>query len=295
MSEKNVIGTTTESMSSVEPNPSYEEMDKFAQELKKASLLRVELIEKIRLNSDPELVNLLTELNEAIDAGRRKLSTFSAGNLRSQFKIIREELTEIISQADEEELLTLGEESEPERHLRDYLEVRASTIDAIANLYPEDHPEELTESFERMLSDLRRLLDDKISAAEKRFPHLKKPAKEYEMDEGYHKALGHLLEAIEQRDTLAELLKEAPPERRAEGLQLLSLLDQKIEEGEQALADEYEAAQNHARAEDDLRQTLKHKTQAEMAQIRAYCQASPGKMSAVEKILAKEFPEPKGH
>jgi hypothetical protein len=115
------------------------------------------------------------------------------------------------------------------------------------------------------------------------------------MDEHYKKAVADLLYAIEQRDILAETVKVAPPETRAEGLRLLAEMDKKIDEGEQALAKEYEAFQTHARAQDDLRQMLKGKSESELAEIREYCRAHPGELDAVEKLLTEEFPAPKGH
>jgi hypothetical protein len=72
-------------------------------------------------------------------------------------------------------------------------------------------------------------------------------------------------------------------------------MDKSIEAGEQALANEYETFQTHECAKDDLRQTLKSKTEPELAQLRAHLKKNPGTMQAVEKMLSEEFPEPQGH
>jgi len=75
--------------------------------------------------------------------------------------------------------------------------------------------------------------------------------KEYEMDDDYKRAAAFLVEQIAERDEYAEKLKLLPPEARPEGLRLLADLDEAIERGEQALANEYEAFQNQRRLEDE--------------------------------------------
>jgi hypothetical protein len=273
-------------------SPSLLEMEELKENLNKAIQMRETLVEKIRQNPSPELLQLFTDLNEAINEGMRRLSSMSAAEFRQQFIAIGEELTETIKNTDDEEFLRLGEESEPARHLREYELKRGQTAAVLNNLHPDDKPLEIIAAFDAVLADARRQMEEKRKNAEKRFPHLKK---QYEMDESYKRALAFLLEAIEQRDLLAETIKLAPPEKRAEGLHLLAQMDKSIEAGEQALADEYEAYQTHERAKDDLRQTLKSKTAAELAQLRAHLKKNPGSMQSVEKMLAEEFPEPHGH
>lgn len=275
-----------------EKPPSLVEMQELRQTIEKAMQMRADLVERIQRNPTPELLQMFADLNDAVNDALRRLSAMSAAEYRRQFQLIGEELAETIENTDDEEFLRLGEESAPARHLRDYETGREGFLAAINNLHPDDEPRELLAAFDAVLADARRRMAEKRANAEKRFPHLKK---EYEMDDNYKQALAFLLEAIRQRDILAESLKLAPPERRAEGLQLLAQMDESIEAGEQALANEYETFQTHARAEDDLRQTLKSKTAAELAQLRAHLKKNPGSMQAVEKMLAEEFPEPEGH
>ncbi|HEX8249730.1 MAG TPA: hypothetical protein VF599_16245 [Pyrinomonadaceae bacterium] len=268
------------------------EMEKLRQNLDKAVQLRETLVAKIQQNPAPEFLQMFTDLNEAINEATRRLSEMSAAEFRRQFKVIAEELSETIKNTDDEEFLRLGDESAPARHLRNYEAQREGFLNALNNMHPETHPQRLLADFDAVLADARRQMEEKRKNAEQRFPHLKK---EYEMDESYKNALAFLLEAIEQRDLLAETIRLAPPEKRAESLQLLAQMDKSIEAGEQALANEYETFQTHARAKDDLRQMLKSKTEPELAQLRAHLKKNPGSMQAVEKMLAEEFPEPKGH
>lgn len=72
--------------------------------------------------------------------------------------------------------------------------------------------------------------------------------KEYPMDEDYNRAAAFLAEMIAEREEMAEVIKNLPPNARPEALRLLSDLDKAIEEREQKLANEYEAAQNYYRA-----------------------------------------------
>ena len=72
--------------------------------------------------------------------------------------------------------------------------------------------------------------------------------KEYPMDEDYNRALQFLADQIAERDQLSEQIKLLPPEARPEALRLLDELNKGIEAGEQALADEYEAAQQYHQA-----------------------------------------------
>jgi len=268
------------------------EMEKLKQMLDEAVQMRETLVNKIQKNPTPELLHLFADLNEAINDAARRLSLMSAEEFRRQFKVIAEELAETIENADDEEFLRLGDESAPVSHLRGYEAGRKDFSGVMHNLHPDAKPQELLAAFDAVLAEARRRIDEKRRRAEKRFPHLKK---EYAMDDGYQKALGFLLEAIEQRDILAETIKLAPPEKRAEGLHLLAQMDKSIEAGEQALANEYEAYQTHERAKEDLRQLLKSKTEPELAQLRAHLRKNPGSMQSVEKMLAEEFPEPKGH
>jgi hypothetical protein len=272
--------------------PSLVEMEKLNQMLDDARRLSQTLVEKIQQNPTPELLQMFADLSEAISDATRRLSIMSAAEFRRQFKVIAAELAETIETTDDEEFLRLGDESAPVRHLRGYEAGRNDFFKVVHNLHPDEKPDELLAAFDAVLAEARRQIEEKRQRAEKRFPHLKK---EYAMDDGYRKALGFLLEAIEQRDLLAETIKLAPPEKRAEGLHLLARMDQSIEAGEQALADEYEAFQTHERAKDDLRQLLKSKTEPELAQLRAHLKKNPGSMQSVEKMLAEEFPEPKGH
>ncbi|HEX9962473.1 MAG TPA: hypothetical protein VGB00_16175, partial [Pyrinomonadaceae bacterium] len=230
-----------------EKPPSLAEMEQLRQNLDKAIRMRETLVEKIRQNPSPELLQLFTDLNEAINEGMRRLSAMSAAEFRQQFKVIGEELTETIENTGDEEFLRLGEESAPARHLREYEIKRGETAVVLNNLHPDDQPLEVIAAFDAVLAEARRQMEEKRKNAERRFPHLKK---QYEMDESYKKALAFLLESIEQRDLLAETIKLAPPENRSEGLHLLAQMDKSIEAGEQALANEYEAHQTHERAKD---------------------------------------------
>jgi hypothetical protein len=268
------------------------EMEELKQKLEQANRLRETLVGKIQKTPTPELLQMFSDLNEAINDATRRLSAMSAAEFRRQFKVIAGELAETINETDDEEFLRLGDESAPARHLRDYEAQREGFLVALNNMHPDMKPAELLNDFDAVLTGARRQMEEKRKNAEQRFPHLKK---EYEMDASYKKALAYLLEAIEQRDILAETIRLAPPEKRAEGLQLLARMDKSIEAGEQALANEYETFQTHERAKEDLRQTLKSKTDAELAQLRAHLQKNPGSMQAVEKMLAEEFPEPQGH
>jgi hypothetical protein len=76
--------------------------------------------------------------------------------------------------------------------------------------------------------------------------------KVYEMDDNYNQGVADLLEFIKERDELAETIKFAPPEKIREAQKLLAELNKAIEEGEAALAKEYEAYQKQRRAENDL-------------------------------------------
>jgi hypothetical protein len=292
MKRKNQNKSPKSSAAGDEKPPSLVEMEKLKQMLAKAIQMREMLVEKIQQNPAPELLQMFTDLNEAVNDATRRLSEMSAAEFRRQFKIIGEELAETIENTDDEEFLRLGDESAPARHLREYEVKRAETAAVLNNLHPDDKPLEIIAAFDAVLAAARRQMEEKRKNAEQRFPHLKK---EYEMDASYKQALAFLLEAIEQRDLLAETIKLAPPEKRAESLYLLAQMDKSIEAGEQALANEYETFQTHARAEDDLRQMLKSKTDAELAQLRAHLKENPGKMQSVEKMLAEEFPEPQGH
>jgi hypothetical protein len=291
MKKKNPDKAPKASASDGKP-PTLVEMEELKQNLDKAIQMRETLVEKIQQNPSPELLQMFADLNDAINDAMRRLSAMSAAEFRRQFKAIGEELAETITNTDDEEFLRLGEESTPARHLREYEVKLSETAAVLNNLHPDDKPQELLAALAAVLADARRRMEEKRVNAEKRFPHLKK---EYEMDASYKQALAFLLEAIRQRDFLAETIKLAPPERRAEGLHLLAQMDKSIEAGEQALANEYETFQTHARAEDDLRQTLKSKTEIELAQLRAHLKKNPGTMQAVEKMLAEEFPEPEGH
>ncbi|HEX8734443.1 MAG TPA: hypothetical protein VF721_03920 [Pyrinomonadaceae bacterium] len=268
------------------------EMEELKQNLDKAIRMRETLVEKIQQNPEPELLHLFADLNDAINEGTRRLCEMSAAEFRRQFKIIAAELAETIENTDDEEFLRLGEESTPARHLRNYEAQREGFVAALNNMPADINPQHLLADFDAVFAEARQRMEEKRRNAEKLFPHLKK---EYEMDAGYQQALAYLLEAIEQRNILAETIKLAPPERRAEGLHLLAQMDKSIEAGEQALANEYETYQTYASAQNDLRQTLKSKTPAELAQLRAHLKKNPGSMQAVEKMLAEEFPEPKGH
>jgi hypothetical protein len=264
------------------------DMEKLKQDIDDALAMREVLLQAIAQNPEGEHAELLANLDGAIEAGRRALSSMSAAEMRRQCAIIADELTETIENADDEEFLREGDESQPARHLRNYVAVRDATVDALGKLHPDDNPQELINLFDNVIANARKQLKDKRERAEKRFPLLKK---EYEMDEGYKKALADLVESIETRDELAETLKLAAPKDRAEGLRLLSQLDKKIEEGEQALAVEYEAFQTHERAKDDLRQLIKSYSPEEMRGIREHLKENPGSMELVEKMLEEEFPE----
>jgi ElaB/YqjD/DUF883 family membrane-anchored ribosome-binding protein len=271
-----------------EKTPGLMDMEKLKQDIDDALAMREVLLNAIAQNPEGEAAELLANLDGAIEAGRRALSSMSAAEMRRQCAAIAEELTGTIENADDEEFLRLGDESQPARHLRNYVAVRDETVAALSKLHADDNPQEIINMFDRTIADARRQIKEKRDKAEKRFPNLRK---EYEMDEGYKKALADLLESIETRDALAETLKLAEPDDRREGLRLLSHLDKKIEEGEQALAVEYEAFQTHERAKDDLRQLIKSYSPEELRGIRAHLKENPGSMELVEKMLEDEFPE----
>lgn len=74
-------------------------------------------------------------------------------------------------------------------------------------------------------------------------------------DESDEQAERDLLELYKQREELAEALKFAPPERLAEGQEILRLVDAQIEEAEAAIADVQEKSSNLDKALDVRRRT----------------------------------------
>jgi len=80
--------------------------------------------------------------------------------------------------------------------------------------------------------------------------------KEYEMSEGHKRATQHLLEAIELREKLNEMLKTARPAKRAKIIQSIAMLDRQIDKFEQALANEYEIVQKKGRREEEYEAQL---------------------------------------
>jgi hypothetical protein len=69
----------------------------------------------------------------------------------------------------------------------------------------------------------------------------------------YEEALADLAQAIKDRDETKKLIPFLTPQKAAEANRLLRLLDAKIDEGEAALAVEYEAMQNYNAAVDQQR------------------------------------------
>jgi len=115
--------------------------------------------------------------------------------------------------------------------------------------------------------------------------------KEYPMDEDYNRALKFLTEQIAERDELLEQIKLLPPEARPEGLRLLDELNKAIERGEQALADEYEAFQNHRRAEEERDKTFDELTESLAG---AYVHAKyrhPEMIEQLDAVIADMPPE----
>jgi hypothetical protein len=73
----------------------------------------------------------------------------------------------------------------------------------------------------------------------------------YEMDDSYKQAVADLLEFIELRHSVAETVKFAPPDKIREVQEILATMDKKIEEGEAALAKEYDSYQTYQKALED--------------------------------------------
>jgi hypothetical protein len=270
-------------------SPYQSEMEELKQNLDEAQVFRTRLLEAIEITPADESVRAaLVELDAAIETGKRRLSKSSAKAFRQLLVDIDVELSETIQKTDEAELIRSIADTNAARHIREYANSLADATGPLENLYPEDKPEELISLFSRNIAEARKKLKEKRTAAEKRHPRLKK---EYPMNETYDQALAALLEIIKTRDELAETVKNAAPEKRSEGLSLLQQLDRQIERTEQALAAEYEAQQNHARAIDALRDEVRLAGTRELIQIREYLMENPGEMKDLQKLLAEEFPE----
>ena len=269
--------------------PEVLEMQQLAQNLQEAAGMRDVLQTKYEATPTEEIKDLLAQIDEAIETGRYRLSRMSAVFYRKMIDQVSRELTETIAQTDDEQFLSEGDQSAPARHLRDYMKVRDDFSNTLHSIHPDDKPEELLASFNKVITDAQRQIREKRQNAEKLFPHLKK---EYEMDANYKKALADLVEAIETRDQLAEALKQAAPEERPEGLRLLSQLDKQIEKGENALAVEFEAAQNMHRKLDDLREQIYAYSREERRHLLQHLREnSVEDMDWVRKILEEEFGE----
>lgn len=113
--------------------------------------------------------------------------------------------------------------------------------------------------------------------------------KEYPMNEDYNRALKRLTEQIAERDRLLEQIKLLPPAKRANGLQLIAELNQIIENGEQALAKEYESAQQLRRAE-EKRDTLFEDLAERMAMIFIHTKyRHPDKFEEIKATVLKDY------
>lgn len=270
-------------------SPFQIELEELKETLDKLQDFRAQIY--LALEEDPdnkEVLAALAELESSFEAGKRRMSKLSAQTFRQLIVNIYEQLRDDIENTTDEEVVESIADTAAARHIRDYADVLVRSEPALKNLHPDDQPEEIITVFNRTIVEARQQLKDKRAAAEARNPRLKK---EFPMDESYHKALADLLEVIKTRDEMAEALKIAPPEKRAEGLRLLQELDKKIDGGEQVLANEYEAFQNHARAVDLLRDEVKLASAEELKHLRQFLKANPEEMPDLQKLLADEFPE----
>jgi hypothetical protein len=75
--------------------------------------------------------------------------------------------------------------------------------------------------------------------------------KEYEMSDGYKRALQKLLDRIKTRDWAVEKLKTIHPSRRAKLTKQIAELNRGIDKFEQALANEYEIVQKLGQAQEE--------------------------------------------
>ncbi len=270
-------------------SPFQIELEELKENFEQAQILRAQVGKALEENPDnPEAVAVVEELDAAFEAGKRRMSKLTAQTFRQLIVNIYEELNNDIANTGDEALIESIADTSAAYHIRQYADVMARSEPALKNLHPNDKPEEIITIFNRTIVESRQKLKEKRAAAEARNPRLKK---EYPMDESYNKALADLLEAIKTRDEMAETLKIAPPEKRPEGLRLLQEMDKKIEGGEQLLANEYQAFQNHARAIDALRDEVKLASDEELKHLRQFLKENPAEMIDLQKLLAEEFPE----
>lgn len=270
-------------------SPFQIELEELKETLDKLQDFRAQIYQA--LEEDPnnkEVLAALGELESSFEVGKRRMSKLSAQTFRQLIVNIYEQLHEDIENTADEELTESIADTAAARRIREYSDVLARSEPALKNLHADDKPEEILAIFNRTIVEARRKLKEKRAAAEQRNPRLKK---EFPMNESYNKALADLLEVIKTRDEMAETLKIAPPEKRAEGLRLLQELDKKIEGSEQVLANEYEAFQNHARAVDALRDEVKLASVEELKHLRQFLKENPEEMPDLQKLLAEEFPE----
>ena len=270
-------------------SPYQTEMEKTKQSLDEGMAFRVRAIEKLEANpANEDLRAVLAELDDALEIGKRRLSAATAKTYRQILVDTDVLINEDIENATDEELIKSIYETDAVRHLCQYIEKFGQARQSLSNLLPDDESEKISNLFERTIIENRKKLEAKRNAAQKRNPQIKK---EYPMDDNYNKALADLLEAIETRDEMARDLKLILPKDRPEGLRLLQELDKKIEQGEQALAVEYEAFQAEARAMDVLRFEMKLASRQELNGIRQYLKDNPEEMPELQQLLAEEFPE----
>ena len=113
--------------------------------------------------------------------------------------------------------------------------------------------------------------------------------KEYEMDDDYKQAAQFLADQIAERDKFAEQLKHLPPEKLAEARKLLAELDEAIEQGEQHLAQEYEAFQTLRRTEEE-RDTMLDELTEKMAGAYVHVKYRHPEMLAQLEATIKDMP-----
>lgn len=270
----------------IQPND-LSEMLELGKIIADAPKIREGFAKKFRENPTDELKLALAEFDDALEVGKRRFSKMAAAEFRRHLLLLEESLIETIENTDDEEFLRLGEESEARRNVQDFIKRRPATIKSLSTMHPDDGLKVLA-ILNKIISDVQNRLKVKRDQAEKRFPHLRK---EYETDDHYKKAMADLLGAIAARDDVAQAVKFVPPEKRAEGIRLAARMTKKIEQAEQALANEYEALQKKGRAVDDMRQLLKSYSSEELAEVREHFRKNPGTMEHIEELLAKEFPE----
>jgi hypothetical protein len=157
------------------------------QNLFNARKMRDLLGKAVQEKGDPEGLEHLAKLDAAIIFEEKQFSSRIAAGMRREFSLLAKDLHATVDGFDDDDLLRLGDEAQPVKNLKAFINSRDNLAEVINNLPADENPEQIIADFDKVIAEVGEKLERKRDNALRRAEEAAEAERSYNETQALYK------------------------------------------------------------------------------------------------------------